>query len=103
MSKRKITPCVYMLASRPQGTLYIGVTGNLLRRVWEHRTYVADGFTKRYNIHQLVWFEEHPIMMSAIKRETNLKDWRRAWKFQLIQAENPHWEDLYPRLLDDSR
>jgi len=86
---------VYLLASKPYGTLYIGVTADLVQRVWQHREKVADGFTKQYDVTQLVWFETHEDIMGAIKREKQLKEWKRAWKIELIQKSNPYWRDLY--------
>jgi len=92
-------PCVYMLASRRNGTLYIGITSNLVGRVWQHRNEVVAGFTSRYRVHDLVWYELHETMESAILREKQLKEWKRAWKLRLIESENPGWCDLYPTLL----
>ena len=86
---------VYMLASDPYGTLYVGVTSDLVRRVWEHRTAVMDGFSKRHAVNRLVWYEMHADIMEAIKREKQIKKWRRNWKVNLVQAENPGWRDLY--------
>jgi putative endonuclease len=86
---------VYLLASKPYGTLYIGVTADLLQRVWQHREKVADGFTKRYGVTQLVWYEVHEDIMAAITREKQLKEWKRAWKIELIQKTNPYWRDLF--------
>ncbi|RSZ57564.1 GIY-YIG nuclease family protein [Massilia atriviolacea] len=86
---------VYMLASDPYGTLYVGVTSDLVRRVWEHRTAVMEGFTKRHAVTRLVWYEMHADIMEAIKREKQIKKWRRNWKVNLVQAENPGWRDLY--------
>ena len=91
-------PCVYLLASRRGGTLYIGVTSDLLRRVHEHRSDAVPGFTRRYQVHMLVWFEQHATMDTAIAREKALKEWKRAWKVQLIEAGNPRWVDLFPGL-----
>ncbi len=91
-------PCVYILASRRNGTLYIGVTSDLRRRIWEHRTDVVEGFTKRYGVHMLVYFEFHSTMANAILREKQIKKWRRAWKIQLIEQDNPAWHDLYGEL-----
>ena len=88
-------PAVYILASRPHGTLYIGVTSNLVKRVWEHKNNAVEGFTKRYNIHHLVWYELHDSMESAIIREKRLKNWKREWKIRLIEDMNPNWNDLY--------
>ena len=91
--------CVYMLASKRNGTLYVGVTSNLIRRVWEHRNEVVAGFTSRHRIHDLVWYELHETMESAILREKQLKEWKRAWKLRLIEGGNPEWIDLYRALL----
>ncbi len=93
---------VYMLASKPNGTLYIGVTSNLVRRVSEHREGIADGFTKRYGIHRLVYFERFESIVVAISREKQMKKWRRAWKLELIHTYNPEWKDLYDRLVGDA-
>lgn len=93
-------PAVYIMASGERGTLYIGVTGDLKRRVWEHREGVVDGFTKRYGLEQLVWFEQHPDFCAAIAREKQLKKWNRAWKVELIESANPLWRDLWDDLLD---
>ncbi|MEX2452065.1 MAG: GIY-YIG nuclease family protein [Rhodospirillales bacterium] len=92
-------PCVYILASGRNGTLYVGVTSDLVRRVWEHRSDAVDGFTKRYGVHQLVYAEFHTTMEEAILREKRLKKWRRAWKIRLIQEANSEWRDLYETLL----
>ena len=89
-------PCVYMLASEKYGTLYIGVTSDLIKRVWEHKNDVVAGFTKQYGVHTLVWFEQHATMESAISREKALKAWKRDWKLNLIEATNAGWRDLYP-------
>jgi putative endonuclease len=86
-------PCVYILASRRHGTLYIGVTSDLLGRLWQHRNKMSRGFTSRYNVMRLVHFEMAETMESAISREKQLKAWRREWKIALIEAENPLWED----------
>jgi len=88
-------PCVYILASKKNGTLYIGVTSNLIQRVWEHKNNVVKGFTKKYQVHDLVWYELHDNMYSAITREKKLKKWRRDWKIELIENENSDWLDLY--------
>jgi putative endonuclease len=88
-------PCVYILASRENGTLYVGVTSSLLKRVWQHKNNVVEGFTKRYSVHSLVWYELHETMESAITREKAIKEWKRKWKVELIEGMNPHWEDLY--------
>ena len=89
---------VYMLASARYGTLYLGVTSKLMKRVWEHREGVVEGFTKEYGVKQLVWFETHTDAVSAMTREKQLKKWNRAWKIKLIQQENPYWRDLYEEL-----
>jgi putative endonuclease len=86
---------VYLLASRKDGTLYLGVTNDLIRRVFQHRSKVVPGFSSRYNITQLVWFEIYDDPISAISREKEIKKWRRAWKVALIVQENPDWNDLY--------
>ncbi|MCV3273141.1 GIY-YIG nuclease family protein [Roseobacter sinensis] len=91
-------PAVYIVTNRPGGTLYIGMTGNLRHRVWQHRTHALPGFTDRYNLERLVWFELHSEMRVAIQREKSLKRWRRAWKVALIQESNPGWRDLWPEL-----
>ena len=88
-------PCVYMLASKRNGTLYVGVTSDLVQRVWQHRNELAEGFTKRYGVRRLVWYEIHESMESAILREMALKKWNRAWKIRLIRETNPAWKDLY--------
>ncbi len=97
MSVKK-QPCVYILASKKNGTLYIGVTSNLIKRIWEHKNNLAEGFTHKYHIHRLVWYEVHQDMMAAITREKQLKKWRRAWKITLIEKNNPKWLDLYADL-----
>ena len=87
-------PCVYILTSKPFGTLYIGVTSDLVARLWQHREGAVDGFTKRYAVHRLVHFELFDTMELAIKREKQLKNWHRDWKLNLITRENPDWRDL---------
>ena len=91
--------CVYIMASRRRGTLYIGVTSNLLKRAWEHREGVVEGFTKQYGVKKLVWYEVHDNAETAITREKQLKEWRRQWKVELIEERNPWWRDLYKSLL----
>ena len=86
------------MTNRPNGTLYIGVTGDLARRVWEHREGIVEGFTRRYALKRLVYAERHDDIRLAIQREKNLKHWPRAWKVRLILAENPNWDDLYGQL-----
>ncbi len=88
-------PCVYILASKPNVTLYVGVTSNLVQRVWQHKNDLVEGFTNRYGVHRLVWYEVHETMESAIAREKMLKRWKRAWKIRLIKEVNPEWSDLY--------
>ena len=83
-----------MMASKRNGTLYIGVTSNLLQRVWQHKQELVEGFTKRYGVHTLVWYEPHETMVAAIAREKALKEWKRSWKLELIEKHNPDWQDL---------
>jgi putative endonuclease len=92
-------PAVYILASKKNGTLYIGVTSDLVKRVWEHKNDLVEGFTKHYGIHQLVWYELHESMESAIQREKRLKEWKRVWKLELIETTNPNWQDLYHEIV----
>ena len=92
-------PCVYMLASKRNGTLYTGVSSNLLKRVWEHKNNQVEGFTNKYGVHTLVWYELHNTMDSAIQREKTIKNWKRAWKVKVIEKMNSHWHDLYTDLL----
>jgi len=89
---------VYLLASRLRGTLYVGVTSNLMKRVWEHKTKAIPGFTVRYGVDRLVWFESHESAEAAIRREKQIKEWKRDWKINLIERENPYWLDLYSGL-----
>ena len=89
---------VYILASKRNGTLYVGVTNNLIKRIYEHKNGLLEGFTKKYNIHILVYFEEAENIQSVIKREKNIKAWKRNCKIQLIEKGNPNWEDLYKYL-----
>jgi putative endonuclease len=90
---------VYMLASGRYGTLYIGVTSNLIQRVWQHRESAVDGFTRKYQVKQLVWFETHVDFVEAITREKQLKEWKREWKLRLVHQLNPQWRDLYGDLV----
>lgn len=90
---------VYILASKRNGTLYIGVTNDLIRRVYEHKQDLVDGFTKRYQVHNLVYFETTSSIDGAIRREKQIKKWNRAWKIDLIEKNNLEWKDLYPELL----
>ena len=89
------TYCVYILASSRYGTLYTGVTSDLVTRAWQHREKLVDGFTKEYDVNKLVWYEIHEDVLSAITREKQIKKWNRAWKIRLIQILNPRWDDLY--------
>ena len=92
-------PCVYMLASRRNGSLYVGVTSDLIKRVWEHKNDYVEGFTQRYGVHTLVWYEPHESMTAAIQREKAIKEWQRKWKLELIESGSPTWRDLYEGLL----
>ena len=91
--------CVYILSSQRNGTLYVGVTSDLIKRVWQHKNNVVAGFTQKYGVHQLVWYEQHSSMESAIQREKQLKSGSRQRKVQLIEAKNPGWRDLYQEIL----
>lgn len=95
---RERQPCVYILASDRNGTLYVGVTSNLPARVWHHRNEVVEGFSHQYQVHKLVWYEVHESMESAIRREKAIKKWSRAWKLELVERTNPYWRDLYPEI-----
>jgi putative endonuclease len=88
----------YILARKPNGTLYVGMTNDLIRRVWEHRTHASEGFTETYGVTRLVWFAVHATADEAIRREKRLKRYRRDWKIELIEAENPDWNDLYEKI-----
>ena len=99
MSDRQ--PCVCMLASGERGTLYVGVTSSLIKRIWEHKNVLVDGFTKKYRVHHLVWYEQHETMITAIAREKAIKEWKRSWKIELIETTNPHWRDLYPDITEN--
>ena len=92
-------PCVYILASKRNGTLYTGVTSDLVKRVYDHKNGLADGFTKKYRVHDLVYFELHEDMLAAISREKQIKKWNRAWKLDLIEKNNPAWKDLYESIV----
>jgi len=89
---------VYLLCSKRNGTLYTGVTSDLAKRIYEHRNNLVDGFTKKYNVHRLVWYEIHESAESAITREKRIKKWKRAWKLKLIEQTNPKWIDLYENI-----
>ncbi|MEW6765641.1 MAG: GIY-YIG nuclease family protein [Pseudomonadota bacterium] len=92
-------PCIYILASRPHGTLYTGVTSNLVQRIWQHRNDLVDGFTKTYGVHMIVYYEQHATMPDAIAREKQIKAGSRKKKIELIESINPDWQDLYDSLL----
>ena len=94
-----MTYFVYILASKPRGTLYVGVTNNLVRRIFEHKNKVVEGFTKRYEVDILVWYEASESIESAISYEKKLKRWRRDWKIELIEKQNPDWLDLYSQII----
>ena len=95
----KQQPAVYILARERNGTLYIGVTSDLIQRMWQHRTDAADGFSKRHKAHKLVYFEPHQSIADAILREKRLKKWNRAWELELVEKDNPYWRDLYPEIV----
>ena len=86
---------VYLLASQKNGTLYTGVTSDIVKRVWQHKNNVVEGFSKKYHVHLLVWYEVHNEIESAITREKQIKEWKRIWKLELIEKTNPTWRDLY--------
>ncbi len=90
---------VYILANKRNGTLYVGVTSDLVKRVWEHKNDFVDGFTKRYGVHSLAWYEEHDTIEDAIAREKSIKRWRREWKLRRIEQMNPTWRDLYEEII----
>jgi putative endonuclease len=90
---------VYIMASRRNGTLYVGVSSDLVQRVWQHKSKSVPGFTTKYGVDRLVYFEAHGDAARAIRREKQIKKWRRAWKIELIEQDNPHWQDLYDEIL----
>jgi putative endonuclease len=92
-------PCVYILASQRNGTLYVGVTSDLVKRIWEHKSDAVDGFTRKYGVHDLVYYELHADMLAAIAREKQLKKWNRTWKIELIETGNPEWRDLWEEIV----
>ena len=92
-------PCVYILASKRNSTMYVGVTSDIVQRTWQHKNDLVEGFTKRYGVHTLVWFEAHESMESAITREKAIKEWKRVWKLALIEKGNPTWRDLYDEIV----
>ena len=100
---RERHPFVYLLASKERGTLYVGVTSDLVKRIWEHKSGLIEGFTRRYRVHTLVWYEAHTTMVAAISREKAIKEWKRAWKIELIETSNPKWLDLYPEVVGEAR
>ena len=91
--------CVYILASKKNGTLYIGVTSDLVKRCYEHRQDMIEGFTRKYQVHTLVYYESHNVVNEAITREKQIKKWNRIWKIRLIEEKNPQWRDLYADIL----
>jgi len=92
-------PTVYILASKYNGTLYIGVTSNLVKRIWQHKSNFVERFTNEYSVHLLVYFEQYDSIVDAIKREKQLKRWQRSWKIKLIEKNNPQWRDLYSEII----
>jgi len=92
-------PCVYLLASQRNGTLYVGVTSNIVKRIYQHRNNEVAGFTKRYGVHHLVWYEIHETMESAILKEKKIKKWDRQTKLWLIEKQNPEWEDFWDKII----
>ncbi len=92
-------PAVYILASKYNGTLYIGVTSNLVKRIWQHKSNLVEGFTHKYSVHLLVYFEQYDSIVDAIKREKQMKKWQRSWKIKLIEKSNPQWRDLYSEIV----
>ncbi len=101
MSSREKQFFVYLLASQKNGTLYLGVTSDLPKRIWQHKSKLVDGFTEKHNVNKLVWFQECADAESAILREKQLKMWKRAWKIRLIEIDNPEWLDLYDSIIGD--
>ena len=98
MTREKL-PCVYVLASKRNGTLYVGVTSDLVKRVWEHKDDLVEGFTSKYSVHLLVYYEMHEDMLGAITREKQIKKWNRIWKLKLIERDNPEWKDLWAEVI----
>jgi len=99
MAQRERFIAVYMMSNRKHGTLYIGVSGSSLNRVFEHREGLTEGFTKKYGLKRLVWYEPHDCMTGAIQRETSIKKYKREWKINLIERDNPNWDDLFPSVV----
>ena len=92
-------PCVYLLAGKRNGTLYVGVTSDLVKRVWEHKNDLVEGFTAKYGVHLLVYYEMHADMLGAITREKQIKKWDRSWNLKLVERNNPEWKDLWPEVI----
>ena len=92
-------PAVYIMSNKPRGTLYVGVTSDLVRRVWQHRNHCVEGFTEKYDLTDLVYYEQFEDMYEAIKREKTIKRWKRNWKIQLIEDSNPSWTDLFAEII----
>ena len=92
-------PCFYLLAIKRNGTLYVGVTSDLVKRVWEHKNDLVEGFTAKYGVHLLVYYEMHADMLGAITREKQIKKWDRSWKLKLVERNNPEWKDLWPEVI----
>ena len=92
-------PAVYILASQRNGTLYVGVSSDLVKRIWQHKNQQTDGFTRRYHVHLLVYFELHADMLTAITREKQIKKWNRTWKIRLIESVNPNWHDQWEKIV----
>ena len=92
-------PAVYILSNKRNGTLYTGVTSDLIKRIWQHRNDLVDGFSKTYSTHMLVYYEAHDDMVNAITREKQIKAWNRDWKINVIEEFNPYWRDLYPEII----
>lgn len=92
-------PAVYLLASKPRGTLYTGVTSNLIQRIWQHKSNLVEGFTQKYHVHQLVYYELHQDIAQATLREMQIKKWNRKWKIELIESVNPDWVDLWDQII----
>lgn len=90
---------VYIMTSQRKGTLYVGVTSDLVKRVWQHKNNAVEGFTKKYEVHQLIYYEQHATAETALNREKRLKEWKRQWKIDLIESINPYWNDLYPKII----
>ena len=92
-------PCVYIVTNKRNGTLYVGVTSNLPKRIWEHKSKIVKGFTSKYGLNKLVWYEQYETIELAVKRERDLKFWKRKWKLEIIETMNPDWQDLYEEIV----